>query len=110
QAHAAWVTKRAADGTTLDADAAQAAHDQRTAAAKRVLEAWRAFDQSLRDEPELGRSPDVLAVFRLNDTLYSRANWFVDHPDTNRLPPLLAPDDNPADTEKRTPGAARAPK
>jgi hypothetical protein len=62
--------------------------EQRLEAAKRVLTAWRNFDEALAD-PELARDPSVLLVFRLNDAQFVRAKWFVDNPDTNELAPLL---------------------
>jgi len=108
QAHAELARKQSIDGKPLSGEALRAARDRRTAAARRVLEAWRVFDQTLREAPDLGRSPDVLAVFRLNDTLYSRAKWFVDHPDSNRLPPLLVPDGAPPERGARPAGRPRA--
>ncbi len=66
-----------------------AARGQRREAAQRVLDAWKAFDAALA-APDWARDPAVLMVFRLNDALYTRAKWFVDHPDTLELAPLLA--------------------
>src|SRR3954463_8634113 len=74
QAHAMLIQRSAAaapgarDPKTIEA--AAGARARRTAAAIRVVTAWRNFDRALRAAPELGRSPEILAVFRLNDTLH----------------------------------------
>ena len=67
----------------------KAAQDRRKSAAKRVLDAWTSFDAAIAALPELARDPSVLLVFRLNDALYSRAKWFVDHPTTDTVAPFL---------------------
>jgi hypothetical protein len=73
--------------------------EQRLEAANRVLTAWRAFDEALAD-PELARDPSILLVFRLNDAQFVRARWFVEHPDTDKLAPLLVA--VPKDLEDKT--------
>jgi hypothetical protein len=84
-----------------------AAQARRTDAATRVLDAWTAFDAELAAAPELARDPSVLMVFRLNDALYARAKWFVDHPATDAVAPLLvAPLPHPA----TRPGAPADPR
>jgi len=70
-------------------DPAGTARAARNAAAKEVVTAWADFDRALAAAPELGRDPAVLEVFRLNDTTYTRAKWFVDHPQANQGAPLL---------------------
>ena len=72
------------------AGAVQSARAARTASAKAVVTAWAEFDRALRAAPELARNPEVLAIFRLDDVAYSRAKWFVDHPETTQEAPLLA--------------------
>jgi hypothetical protein len=87
RAHATLVQLVAARAPT---GAVQNARAARTAAAKTVVAVWAEFDRALRASSELARNPVVLAIFRLDDVAYSRAKWFVDHPETTQEAPLLA--------------------
>ncbi|HET6146100.1 MAG TPA: hypothetical protein VFH68_01090 [Polyangia bacterium] len=62
----------------------------RTKWAKELLAAWKAFDAALQAIPGLNGSPEVLAIFRLNDAVWPRALWFVDQPNGNDLAPAFA--------------------
>lgn len=68
----------------------RAAREARTAEARKVLDAWATFDRALLETGGLRGNAAVLAVFRLNDALFSRAKWFADDPGTNVEAPLLA--------------------
>ncbi len=67
-----------------------AARNRRNAAAARVIEAWRAFDEALGRDAELAAERSVLAVFTLNDAIWTRAQWFIEHPDALTPAPALA--------------------
>jgi hypothetical protein len=82
------------------------ARDKRSNAAKRVLEAWRAFDTAIAAAADLSRDPSVLLVFRLNDAQYARAKWFVDHQTTDALAPFLVAAATPPAKLPRTANAA----
>jgi hypothetical protein len=86
------------------------ARQQRNAFAKQVLAAWKSFDDALVERPELQATPEVLAIFRLDDALYVQAKWFDDHPDVDEAAPLLVA--TPATTKASkgsTPAAAAEP-
>ena len=57
--------------------------------AYKVVNAWRDFDNTLRDNYWLANSTTALAAFRLNDAMYTRAAWFVFNPDSYELAPTL---------------------
>ena len=63
-----------------------------------MIAAWKTFDAAVQAVPGLAGSPEVLALFRLNDATWTRALWFVVQPDTNELAPLLADLGKRADT------------
>ncbi len=69
---------------------APAARDRRNAAAARVIEAWRVFDEALGSNADLAAERSVLAVFTLNDAIWTRAAWFIEHPDALTPAPALA--------------------
>jgi hypothetical protein len=76
-----------------DADAPRTldqARALRTKWAREVLAAWKSFDAAVQAIPGLEGSPEVLAIFRLNDSVWPRALWFVDKTDTNDLAPAFA--------------------
>lgn len=54
-----------------------------------VVNAWRSFDEVLRNKYWLSGSTTALTSFRLNDALYSRAAWFVFNPNSHDLAPTL---------------------
>lgn len=82
----------------------QQARDERTRYAQKVVEAWTRFDSKLADTPEFAANPAVLGVFRLDDALFSRAQWFVKYPNTDEIAPLLAPE---AEAPAKAEGPAR---
>jgi hypothetical protein len=60
---------------------------ERNQHARAVVAAWTTFDAALS---ALGEDPAVLAAFRLNDAVLTRALWFVVQPQELRLAPTLA--------------------
>jgi hypothetical protein len=81
EAHAAIVASKRSRGA-LRADAALAdLFEQRTGHARSIVEAWVSFDNELRERVTLN-GPVVLAVFRMNDAVLTRARWFIERPTT----------------------------
>jgi hypothetical protein len=80
----------AAAVAAVDRTALAQAQEERTAQARAVVTAWEAFDRGLLEIPGLGASPVVLAIFRINDAVLTRALWFVDNAEATELAPLLA--------------------
>jgi hypothetical protein len=68
----------------------QKARERRTQAAREVIAAWKTFDAAVQAVPGLAGSPEVLALFRLNDATLTRARWFVEDPRTNELAKTLS--------------------
>ena len=68
----------------------QKARERRTQAAHDVIAAWKAFDAEVQAVPGLAGSPEVLALFRLNDATWTRAVWFADDPSANELSKTLS--------------------
>jgi len=66
------------------------ARTHRTTEASHILEAFQAFDQALLERWSLAGQSTVLAIFRLNDAIFTRAAWFVEQPKQNRGAPALA--------------------
>jgi hypothetical protein len=62
------------------------ARDRRLAAAKKVVEAWRVFDEELESSPWLADDPTSLAAFTLDDAVLARARYFEEQPDAAELP------------------------
>ena len=87
EAHADMRRVRA--GSPEPSPAWQAARERRQRRAQEVLAAWKAFDASVQAVPGLAGSPEVLALFRLNDATWARAAWFVANPHTEAIAPLL---------------------
>jgi hypothetical protein len=81
---------------------------QRNAEADKVVAAWISFDSQLADTPGLAGNPAVLAIFRLDDALYTRAKWFSDNPGTDKLAPLLAPEPPSASKAAASAGKSKA--
>jgi hypothetical protein len=88
QAHAALDGLSRGDGKPAQIAAQRAA---RKAAATAVVKAWTDFDGALVAMPELANSTAVLAIFRLDDSQYTRAKWFLSRSDgETRVAPLLS--------------------
>jgi hypothetical protein len=66
------------------------ARAERRARAEEVLAAWKEFDLRVQSVPGLAGSPVVLAIFRLDDAVVTRALWFIENPEANTGAPLLA--------------------
>jgi hypothetical protein len=71
------------------ASAASTARAARTAAATRLIEAWASFDRTLDDSPAFASDAIVLSVFTLDDSVLSRARYYVAVPEANDLAPML---------------------
>ncbi|MES2792718.1 MAG: hypothetical protein V4719_24105 [Planctomycetota bacterium] len=54
-----------------------------------IFEAFRSFDQELKESVWLNGSTAPLAAFRLNDAIYSRAVWYLGHPGAFDIAPRL---------------------
>jgi hypothetical protein len=67
-----------------------AAKSERFAAAKRVIEAFSAFDAGLRSDEALAGSNVAYAAFLVNDALLSQALWFTTDANSQLDPPALA--------------------
>lgn len=78
-----------------DAPAAHAARDARTAAANKLIEAWAAFDRRLESSPSFASDAMVLSVFTLDDSVLSRARYYVALPSANELAPMLTAQPTP---------------
>jgi hypothetical protein len=94
EAHAEVVRLLRDKGSSAsDLDKARA---KRKAAAQAVVTAWTDFDRALLANPELTRSPAVLAIFRLDDSTFTRAKWFLSRPDDEpNVAPLLSSSTSP---------------
>lgn len=71
------------------AAAAAAARSARTAAAERLIEAWRTFDHALSASAALASDTLALSVFTLDDAVLTRARYYAALPATNDLAPTL---------------------
>ncbi|HEU4406390.1 MAG TPA: hypothetical protein VFS43_14080 [Polyangiaceae bacterium] len=91
------------------ADEIEAKRRERTAHAAQVVKAFEDFDAKLAEAPELGGNPAVLGVFRLDDALFSRAQWFLKHDRADDVAPLLAPDDEAPPAKAGGPAKAAKP-
>jgi hypothetical protein len=69
--------------------AARAARAARTAAAKRLIDAWAAFDRGLEAAPELASDAIVLSVFTLDDAVLTHARYWAVDDSANGLAPSL---------------------
>jgi hypothetical protein len=67
-----------------------AAKSERLAAAKRVVLAFSAFDDGLRNDDALAGANVSYAAFLVNDALLSQALWFTADPNAQLEPPALA--------------------
>jgi hypothetical protein len=75
--------------------AARAARAARTAAANRLIDAWAAFDHALESSPGLASDAMVLSVFALDDSVLSRARYYVEVPSASDLAPMLTAQPQP---------------
>lgn len=76
-------------------NAAQGARKARTAAAKRLIDAWAAFDHGLDAAPELANDAIVLTVFTLDDAVLTHARYWAEKTTANDLPPSLTDKPSP---------------
>jgi hypothetical protein len=67
-----------------------AAKRERHAAAKRVVAAFSAFDEGLRNDEALAGANVTYAAFLVNDALLSQALWFTTDANAKTDPPALA--------------------
>jgi hypothetical protein len=98
-AHADLSRERARHKTGPESAAAQQARKARTAAAHDVVAAWAAFDAALQSSPWLADQPTALAAFTLDDSVLTRALYYVVKPSANELAPEMmaaAPTGKPA--------------
>jgi hypothetical protein len=65
------------------------ARERRNARAAEVVAAFEDFDRALMAVPGVRSLPDALAIFRLDDTPYTRAAWYVQNPKADAPAPLL---------------------
>lgn len=93
--------------TLEPAQAAAAARARRNEAARRVVAAWSVFDDALGQIAGLDGSTTALAVFRLDDATYSRAAWFLAHPDASEPAPLVSELTDPRDRAALQPPRVR---
>jgi hypothetical protein len=81
--------ERARHKTGPESTAAQQARKARTAAAHDVVAAWAAFDAALQSSPWLADQPTALAAFTLDDSVLTRALYYVVKPSANELAPEM---------------------
>ncbi|HEY6179459.1 MAG TPA: hypothetical protein VIX73_33620 [Kofleriaceae bacterium] len=69
-----------------------AARAARSAAAERLIEAWRTFDAALASSPALAGDAIALSVFALDDAVLTRARYYAAQPMANDIAPTLTGD------------------
>ena len=71
------------------ADEVKAVRNRRNALAAEVVAAFADFDRALMALPGVRTAPDTLAIFRVDDAVYTRAAWYVQNPAADEPAPLL---------------------